>query len=365
MQWFTIDSLNQIDTPCLVLYKDRIEKNIDRAATMVKEPGNLRPHVKTNKISEVCLMMMNAGITKFKCATIAEAEMLARLNAVDVLLAYQPVGPKIVRLLNLSKQYPSTNFSCLLDNMVAAVDLSAVFSDAGRQIRVFIDLNTGMNRTGILPSAAYDFLDALVELPGISIEGIHVYDGHLTAPDPELRQEQSDAAFKSISPFIHYFENLLKRLPIVVAGGSATFQTHIKRAVECSPGTFVFWDWGYKQLYPEMPFEIAALVITRIISIVNASLITTDLGYKSVAAENPLPRIHFLNAYDARPVSQSEEHLSLQVPDSTRYKIGEVLYGVPVHICPTVALYDQAIVVQNNKVSGTWNVIARKRALIY
>jgi hypothetical protein len=95
-----------------------------------------------------------------------------------------------------------------------------------------------------------------------------------------------------------------------VVGGSPSFPTHTKRKnVQYSPGTFVFWDWGYKHLVPDEPFEYAALVITRIISIIDEKTICVDLGHKSVAAENPLPRVHFLNAPDATPISQSEEHL--------------------------------------------------------
>ena len=97
MNWYTIENIDRIDTPCLVLYKDRIKNNISEAIRLIKNVDNLRPHVKTNKIAEVCRMMMDAGITKFKCATIAEAEMLAIINVKDVLNAYQPVGPKAER----------------------------------------------------------------------------------------------------------------------------------------------------------------------------------------------------------------------------------------------------------------------------
>ena len=365
MQWFTINNLEKTDTPTLALYKERIQQNIHRALSVIKKPDHLRPHVKTNKIAEVCRMMMDAGIRKFKCATIAEAEMLGMVGAEDVLLAYQPVGPKAERLLHLIQNYTSTQFSCLVDNIDTAGKLSELFSEAGVQIRVFIDLNTGMNRTGISPSDANELLDALEGLPSLFVVGVHVYDGHLTDPDIILRQEQSDMAFAKVNAFLKYFEKRTTRPASVVAGGSATFPTHIKRNVECSPGTFVFWDWGYKRQYPDEPFEFAALVLTRVISIVSHTLITTDLGYKAVASENPLPRVHFLNAPQAKPLAQSEEHLSLQVPDSSAYKIGDVLYGVPVHICPTVALYDKALVVENHQLTDSWKVIARDRVITY
>ncbi len=363
MQWFTINNLEKIDTPALALYKERIQQNIDQALSLIKKPDQLRPHVKTNKMAEVCRMMMDAGIRKFKCATIAEAEMLGMVGAEDVLLAYQPVGPKARRLLELTKHYPSTQFSCLVDNIDTAGKLSELFSEAKIEIRVYIDLNTGMNRTGINPAKANDLLDALEGLPSLIVMGLHAYDGHLTESNTDLRQEQSDSAFAQVNSIINYFGKTTSRIPSIVAGGSATFPTHIDRNVECSPGTFVFWDWGYKQKYPEEPFEFAALVLTRVISIISDTLITTDLGYKAVASESPLPRVHFLNAPLAKPLSQSEEHLSLQVPDSSSFKVGDVLYGVPVHICPTVALYDKVLVVENSQVTDSWKVIARDRTI--
>ena len=104
-------------------------------------------------------------------------------------------------------------------------------------------------------------------------------------------------------------------------------------------------------------------MVTRIISIIDEHTVCTDLGHKAVAAENPMPRVHFLNAADAEPVGQSEEHLVVKVQDASKYKVGDVWYGVPVHICPTVALYDNALIVNNNKVVDNWEVVARKRKI--
>jgi D-threonine aldolase len=286
-------------------------------------------------------------------------------GAEDVLLAYQPVGPKASRLLDLQLHYPATQISCLVDKIGSARSLSELFADAGAKNCVFIDLNTGMNRTGIRPAQAEDLLNSLEAFPSLYVAGVHAYDGHLTEPNVALRNEQCETAFSGVNVFLEYFDKRMGRPAIVVAGGSATFPMHLKRNVECSPGTFVFWDWGYSQHYPDEPFEFAALVLTRVISIVSDTLITTDLGYKSVASENPLPRVHFLNAPQAKPLSQSEEHLSLQVPDSSCFQIGDVLYGVPVHICPTVALYDQALVVENHQINDSWRVIARDRVITY
>lgn len=364
MDWYQIDNIERLDTPGLVLYKERIAQNIAHAIARVKDAANLRPHVKTNKIPEVCKMMMDAGITRFKCATIAEAEMLAMINAQNVLFAYQPVGPKGDRLLRLAQHYPGTAFSCLVDHFDVAQSLSKIFSRAGVVLNVFIDLNTGMNRTGITPANAYALFEKMRGLDSIFIEGIHAYDGHLRDPDASARKEQTDSAFGEVTKLVTHIESSVGRRIRIVAGGSPTFAAHSTRNVECSPGTFVFWDWGYGHQFPDEPFEYAALVVCRVISVINDTLVATDLGHKAVAAENPISnRVFFLNAPHAKPVSQSEEHMVLSVPDAKKYKPGDVLYGVPVHICPTVNLYERAVLVESGQATTLWKVTARDRTI--
>jgi len=363
MNWYTIENIDRIDSPCLVLYKDRIKANIDNAIKLIRNVDNLRPHVKTNKIAEVCRMMMDAGITKFKCATIAEAEMLAIINAKDVLLAYQPTGPKADRLNLLARHYPETAFSCLIDDSEVASALSKIYSHSGLTLNVFIDVNTGMNRTGITPGKVNTLFEKIRTLPSLHIQGIHVYDGHLKDPDPEKRKEESGSAFVEIKKLADHLEMTLERKIKIIAGGSPTFPAHAERNVECSPGTFVFWDWGYKHQLPDEPFEYAALVVARVISVVNKTTITADLGHKAVASENPLPRVYFLNAPGSVPVSHSEEHMVINVPDASKFRPGDVLYGIPVHICPTVSLYDRAILVEDKQATTIWRVIARDRVI--
>src|SRR5687767_10696148 len=96
--WYNIQNIHELDTPALVVYPDRIKENLEILKGSIADLNYLRPHVKTHKSAEVTAMMLQAGIKKFKCATIAEAEMLGNEGAPDVLLAYQPVGPKAKRL---------------------------------------------------------------------------------------------------------------------------------------------------------------------------------------------------------------------------------------------------------------------------
>jgi D-serine deaminase-like pyridoxal phosphate-dependent protein len=101
-----------------------------------------------------------------------------------------------------------------------------------------------------------------------------------------------------------------------------------------------------------------------VISLPTDTRVCLDLGHKSVASENEIgKRVFFPDAPTLRPVSQSEEHLVMEAPAGHGYRPGDVLYGIPYHICPTVALYESLVAVEDGKVSGEWKVIARARRL--
>jgi D-serine deaminase-like pyridoxal phosphate-dependent protein len=180
----------------------------------------------------------------------------------------------------------------------------------------------------------------------------------------DVRTKRCDVAFS-------YVQNLKEALlgrgmeePVIIAGGSPTFPIHAKRKdVECSPGTFIYWDKGYSDTLSEQPFEYAALVLTRVISKPGDDIVCVDLGHKSIASENPLnKRVYFLNAPDVEPVSHSEEHLVLKTINA-QFSIGDVLMGVPYHICPTCALYDSAVVVNDHIANDRWAIASRNRII--
>lgn len=365
--WWGIDDITNLDSPALVIFPERVKENIKTAIGMVGDVSRLRPHVKTNKSVEATRLMMQAGISKFKCATIAEAEMLGILEAKDVLLAYQPVGPKIQRFIELIKKYPATAYSCLSDNITTATEQSNAFAKNNLTVPVYVDLNVGMNRTGILPDeTAVNLYKHLSSLKGIKVAGLHAYDGHLRNPDIVQRKKECDETFGKIEELKERLISFGLEVPNVIAGGSPTFPIHAQRKdVECSPGTFIYWDKGYIELCPEQPFLPAAVLVTRIISMPAKGKICLDLGHKSVAAENEIARrVYFLNTKDMKPISQSEEHLVLEVPENNLYQPGDVFYGIPYHVCPTVALYERAYTVENGKITGEWKTVARDRKIL-
>ena len=363
--WFEIDDIDKLDTPALVIYPDRVRQNINLLTGMISDVSRLRPHVKTNKAKEATSLMMDAGINKFKCATIAEAEMLGIVGAKDALLAYQPIGPKLERFIRLIKTYSGTSYSCLIDNIGAAMSISEAATENNIQIPVYIDLNVGQNRTGIAPHEGSKLYEDCQSLKGIKIIGLHAYDGHLHDADLEIRTQKCNEAYLAVQELQKSIRQKGYPEPIIVAGGSPTFPIHAKRkTIECSPGTFIYWDRGYSLLCAEQSFLPAALVISRVISLPDETTICIDLGHKSVSAENELiKRVYFINAPDLKPVGQSEEHLVLEAGEGHHYKIGDVLYGMPYHVCPAIALYERAITIEDNQITGEWRNIARDRKI--
>ena len=367
--WFKPKNPEAIFSPALLLYPHRIETNIQHLIKIAGNVSRLRPHVKTHKMPQIIAMHQKQGISKLKCATIAEAEMVARCGLKDILLAYQPVGPTQQRLLNLAAAFPGTRFGCLLDNENTFRELAAAISGSGVRLNVWIDVDNGNGRTGIQPgSAAEDLAKLISDTPQLHFAGFHVYDGQFAGYAIDARTEKAIEAFASVHEMVKYLEADGVPVPNIVAGGSPTFPVHaLNPDIDLSPGTYVLWDMGYTTMCPELPFVPAAVLLTRVVSKPSTNRLCLDLGHKAVAAENPIDRrVRFLNAPEAEYIDQKEEHLVIEVPDGQPFGVGDILYGVPWHICPTVALHQEATVIdEDGEVIGHWTVVARNRKLEY
>lgn len=366
MNWFEISNLSEVPSPSLLIYADRVEENIRRMVAMVGgDASRLRPHMKTHKMPEIIKLQLKHGVTKFKCATIAEAEMTADAGASEVLLAYPPVGPNVGRLIALIQKFPKTKFAAVTDSETSARALSQAASAAGLTVDLYLDMDCGMHRTGIAPDeSGLKLYQLIASLPGLKAAGLHAYDGHIHDIDLQVRKAAVEAAFSTVEAFRDKLVSLGLPVPNFIASGTPTFGIHAKRGTyECSPGTCVLWDWGYGTKHSDLDFLHAALVLTRVISKPVAGQLTCDLGHKAIAAENPHPRVHFLNMPDCKALGQSEEHLVLQTPQADEFNIGDALYGVPWHICPTVALHSYANVVRDGRVVEKWKVAGRERVI--
>lgn len=363
-KWYSISNPDQVNSPALLIFPDRIEKNIEKLISSVSDKSLLRPHVKTYKMPEIVRLILKHGVRKFKCATIAEAEMTAGCGPDEVLLAYQPVGPNIRRFFELRKKFPGVTLSCLADCEKVVRQLSAYAVACNDRAEVWIDINVGMNRTGIAAGENAARLFRLVnDLPGLKAAGLHIYDGHLHESDYSLRKLGDEKAWAAAEPMINELKSETANLRII-AGGTPTFSMHAAReGVETSPGTAILWDYGYSSSYADLDFLHAAVLFTRVISKPAKDLICIDLGTKAVASEMPHPRIKIIGLSDYEFVSHNEEHLVIRTANADSIEQGDQLYCIPYHICPTVDRYDKVSVVMNGMVTEEWNVEARKRKI--
>ncbi|WP_375325658.1 D-TA family PLP-dependent enzyme [Flagellimonas sp. GZD32] len=364
--WYEIQNIDTVDSPSIALYVEHLKFNIEEMISLVDgNTDRLMPHIKTNKMPKVMQLLLESGITHFKASTIAEAEIAAEVGAKSVLIAHQPVGPKLHRFIQLMKHFPNTHFSTLLDNPDSAELFNQIATQENVTIPIYIDINNGMNRSGIEIGEELDDLMAFLNTcKAIKFKGFHVYDGHLRDPEFAIRNKKIESDLKDVSA---YFKAVHERYPDaqMICGGTPSFTSHlIEKNRVTSPGTCVLWDWGYGEKLTEQKFKHAALLVTRIISKPTKGIITVDLGHKSVAAENPIDkRVKFLNLDHYELLSQSEEHGVIKVEEWSKFKVGDVLYGLPYHICPTINLHDEVSVIENGKKIDTWEITARKRKL--
>jgi D-serine deaminase-like pyridoxal phosphate-dependent protein len=372
--WHEVQDVASIPSPALLIYRHRVEENLARMLAMAGGPERLRPHIKTHKMREMLQLQLALGITKFKCATLAEAEMAAQAGVPDLLLAYQPVGPTVEGIAALVKAFPRTKFSALCDDAGALGKLSKSMhrttrATKGQRTRVVLevlpDLDVGQHRTGVPPGdKAFKLYRLLASLPGITPGGLHAYDGHIGDSDPAARAAACEAAFAPVLAFRRQLVKAGLPVPRLVAGGTPTFPMHARNPDrECSPGTCVFWDASYASRFADMPFVPAAVVLTRVVSKPGPNRLCLDLGHKAIASEMPHPRVEFLNLEDANFITHSEEHLVVETSRAAEFNLGDCLYGVPRHICPTVALHAEAVVIENGKSAERWRVVARDRLL--
>lgn len=361
---YLVHNTDEIPSPSLLIYKERVKENLAKTIDIAGGPELLRPHVKTHKMAKVVAMQLEAGIKKQKCATLFEADMLAEAGVPDVFIAYQPVGPNIGRLVNLVQRRPETTFRTMADDPQTVQALSDAAVSSGVTVDVLIDLDVGQHRTGIAPgpeaAALYNMFD---RLPGLTPGGIHAYDGHNHQVDIEERTQACNESLGMVRTFQAELESQGLPVPRRIMGGSISFPCYAETDdVETSPGTAIFWDWGYGRRFTDLPFEAGALLLSRIISIPTATRVTLDLGYKAIASDPAQPRGIAWNVEGAELGFQNEEHWVMDCADTTGMSVGQPVYVFPTHICPTSALHRYVYAIDaDGRCRERWEVSARDR----
>ncbi len=366
LPWPALINAAEIPSPALLIDEPRMEANLAATLAIAGSPARLRPHLKTHKLPQVVQRLVQLGVTKAKVATIAEAELAARNGIHDILLALQPVGPAATRLAMLAARFPALRWSAIFDSHDAVRAILPALADAGAPpLGAWIDLDLGQHRTGVPPGPiAVDLACEILRHPALAWRGLHAYDGHLGMPDLADRTRACNEAFAPVEDLARRLLDRAIAVPALVAGGSPTFAIHARRPdVELSPGTTVLWDAGYASKFQDLPFTPAAILLARVVSRPTPDSICLDLGHKAVASEMPHPRALFPAIPDAEPISHSEEHLVLRTTLAPQLPPGSVVYCIPWHVCPTVALHQEAWIVRDHAAAERWPIDARARRL--
>jgi D-serine deaminase-like pyridoxal phosphate-dependent protein len=379
MEQLTIDSyaiaeVEKILTPALAIYPEIVDANI--AATIRLLDGKTdrwRPHVKTAKLQFVMQRYVTQGVTNFKCSTALELVTVCEVGAKDVLLAYPVVGANARRVREITASFPETRISALVENP------EQIEVWQGSTIGLFIDVNTGMNRTGIEQNRIDEIVELAktIEAVGLQFRGLHYYDGHVASIlDLQEREKLAHQGYDQLMTLIAAFAQADVKIDEVITAGTPAFPCSLSYKPfenasfihRISPGTVVYGDCtSMVQLPAEYGYRPAAVVISTIVSNPTENLLTCDAGHKTVSADAGIPNCFVLGHAELTPQHPSEEHLPIKISAPANQelipRIGETLYLVPKHVCPTVNNFDHAIIVEGGRVTGVERVTARGREI--
>ncbi|MGB6900812.1 MAG: D-TA family PLP-dependent enzyme [Candidatus Acidiferrum sp.] len=365
---YTVSSVEDVMTPALVVYPEIIASNIERTLALLSGDANRwRVHIKTAKLGYTLRMMIERGIFNFKCATTLELLVACQCGAADVLVAYPVIGANARRVQEIAEQFPAVRVSVLVENEEQARQWR------GSRLGVFVDINPGMNRTGIDEGHGAEVfnLAKAIGAAGLEFRGLHYYDGHRREPDEQKRTAAAHCGYDRLLEIVIEIERIGIRVPEVITAGTPTLPSSISyegfRSAafihRVSPGTVVYCDaTSLAQLSAKYGYRPAVLVLSRVVSHPRVGIVTCDGGHKSVSADSGVPTCVVLGHPELTPLSPSEEHLPLQVAEGAAGpKVGTLLYLLPRHICTTVNNFNDALVVRNGEIESMEKVSARGR----
>ena len=342
----------ELETPAFLVYQDLVQHNLDEVLRICGSPERVVPHVKTHKSAEVLRRQMDAGMTSFKCATLMEAELLAENGVREIIIAYPLLHPKkLKRFATLQERYPEIELKVIASTPEHLSALSEVAQAHQIQVGVYVDLDTGMRRTGVQPGEeAGQFYAQVARTPSLKVIGVHVFDGH-TLYKPEIAERKA-----LVDKSLEYIHDLWDRaskqgLDVLdnVVGGSWSFHLYLEEEnIRVSPGTWVYWD-SRNATMSELGFKVAAVVLGQVVDQdPDQDTVTIDVGSKAVAPDQPMPlRFKVVGHERAELLSQSEEHAVVKL-NGEPLKVGDMVLTSPGHACTTTVKFPHALVVDRD-----------------
>ncbi len=367
---YAVSGVDEVLTPALVIYPEIVAANIACTLSLLNgDATRWRAHVKTAKLGYSMRLLAESGVRNFKCATTLELLIACENDAADVLLAYPVMGANARRAREIASQFPGVRVSVLAETE------EQIRQWRGSTLGVFLDINPGMNRTGIDQEDHERILPLVREIHSAQLDfrGLHYYDGQYGALDHAARTAAAHAGYDRLLRLIALIRRNGLNVPEVITAGTPTLPCSLSYPDflnggfihRVSPGTVVYNDaTSLAQLSPKYGYAPAALVITRVVSHPQADIITCDAGHKSVSADAGLPTCVVMGHPELQPLSPSEEHLPIRVnATAPAAKIGQELFLIPRHVCPTVNNFDYALLVRKGRIESVEKVTARGREL--
>lgn len=365
---FNVSGSEDVLTPALLVYPQTVAANIEcTVALLGGDASRWRVHIKTAKLGYTLRLMIERGIRNFKCATTLELLVACECGADDVLVAYPTVGANARRVREIAQQFPQVRVSVLAENE------EQIQQWRGSRIGIFLDINPGMNRTGVEQTHASEIvaLASGIAAAGLEFRGLHYYDGHYGGIAEPERSKAAHNGYDRLMNVIGEIERSGIRVPEVITAGTPTFPCSLSYAGfrsagfihRISPGTVVYGDATSLALFPkEYGYQPAVLVLSRVISRPSAGIATCDAGHKSVSADAGVPTCVVVGHLELTPRSPSEEHLPMAVAEgASGPNVGDLLYLMPRHVCPTVNNFDCALLVRDGAIDAVEKVSARGR----
>lgn len=361
----------ELNTPVLVIDLDALERNIARMAQFARDRGlGLRPHVKTHKSVEIARLQRNAGAMGFSCAKLGEAEVMADNGITDGLLLTSPVTslPAIRRLIELNAH--ANGLMCVVDHPDNVKALGEAARASGKTLRVLIDIDPGIHRTGVTsPEAATRLFREIASQKALVYSGVQFYCGR------EQHIESYTGRHAAIRQKTEYLQAVIEALKregapssIITGGGTGThcIDAEFGTLTELQVGSYIFMDSEYWACditeEKEHPYEFALMADVRVISANSPGMRTVDAGYKALATDGGIPHVLAGMPPETEFVFMGDEHGALISSHEAAPGIGERVVLTAPHCDPTVNLYDSYHVVRGDTLVAIWPVDARGRS---
>jgi D-serine deaminase-like pyridoxal phosphate-dependent protein len=358
-----------LDTPCLVLNMDVLETNLQKMQVAASQAGkNLRPHAKTHKCSAMAHLQMDAGAIGICAAKVSEAEVLVKAGLDRILITGPLVTPlKIKRLIELLDFAPS--LMTVVDHRDSIALLAAALHEKRMSIDVLLDVDVGLNRTGVKPSEALELADFIVSQPNLHLMGIQAYAGQVQhIASYEARKAASLKCLQEAGNVFRELQAVVKTCTIFSASGTGTYDIDLTFPwiTELQVGSYVCMDAEYLAIGSAsnatqfVSFGPALRLLTTVVSSNHKGFVTVDAGLKSFYRDGSKPYI-LGQDYDGMEYDWFGDeygkvicHNNVKIPP-----IGTVLEFVTSHCDPTINQFDRFFLTKGEDVVGIWPIDLR------